>query len=66
MLQSNLKFVNAMESDFRMRFIDVIWFPYKIQTQRSLRRVSNDGRINLIHSATVFLERPIPKRNIQL
>ena len=38
MLQSKLKFVSAMESNFRMRFMDVIWLPYKIQTRRSLRR----------------------------
>ena len=29
-LQSKLKFENSMESNFRLRFIDVIWFPYKI------------------------------------
>ena len=25
-----VKFVNAIESNFRMIFIDVIWLPYKI------------------------------------
>ena len=29
-LQSKLKFVNAMESNFTMRFIDVSWLAHKL------------------------------------